>query len=110
MLLKRRGGEELASRNGGTRDEKKSGSRSGPGDRAALALRRQRSLAMAESLKAADILTPDQLAKRLQVPLSWVYKKSVERGPKNMPVLRCGRYLRYDWQAVSVWLQTRNLP
>jgi hypothetical protein len=63
---------------------------------------------MNDCLRPDDILTPDQLAKRLQVPLSWVYKKSVQRGPKCMPVLHCGRYLRYDWPAVCEWLKAKE--
>src|SRR6202035_55455 len=35
-----------------------------------------------------DILTPQELAKRLKVPLSWVYKQSARRGPECIPVLR----------------------
>jgi hypothetical protein len=47
------------------------------------------------SLKAEDILTPQQLAERLQVGVSWVYEKSRRRGEhteKPLPVLHCGRY------------------
>jgi len=56
-------------------------------------------------LEPTDILTPEQLATRLQLPLSWVYKKSGESG---MPVLHCGRYLRFAWPEVCAWL--RNNP
>jgi hypothetical protein len=59
-------------------------------------------------LEPGDILTPEQLAQRLQVPLSWVYKKSVQISPKGMPVLRCGRYLRFDWLAVCEWLRSKD--
>lgn len=59
-------------------------------------------------LRPDDILTPEQLAERLKLPLSWVYKKSALRGPKNIPVLRCGRYLRFDWNAVCEWLRSNN--
>jgi hypothetical protein len=58
-----------------------------------------------ESLKAEDILTPEQLADRLQVPLSWVYKKSAADG---IPVLRCGRYLRFYWPDVCAKLRSNN--
>jgi len=51
------------------------------------------------------ILTPQELAKRLKVPLSWVYK---QKG--SMPVLRCGRYLRFDWEAVVEWLRKGEHP
>jgi excisionase family DNA binding protein len=55
-------------------------------------------------VEPADILTPPELAKRLKVPLSWVYKQSAKG---SIPVLRCGQYLRFDWSAVSEWLRTR---
>jgi len=44
-------------------------------------------------MKAEDILTPGQLAGRLQVGANWVYEKSRGRGQHNsmqLPVLRCG--------------------
>jgi hypothetical protein len=48
------------------------------------------------SMEPEDILTPEQLAKRLQVGVGWVYEQSRSRGEhsgKALPVLRCGRYL-----------------
>jgi excisionase family DNA binding protein len=59
-------------------------------------------------LEPADILTPPELAKRLKVPLSWVYKQTALKGNGSIPVLRCGLYLRFDWSAVSEWLRTRT--
>ena len=59
-------------------------------------------------LDPGDILTPEQLAEGLQVPLSWVYKKSASRGPRSIPVLRCGRYLRFWWPDVCAWLRSEN--
>jgi hypothetical protein len=50
-------------------------------------------------MKSEDILTPGQLAERLQVGVSWVYEKSRGRGQHNgtpLPVLRCGRYLWFS--------------
>jgi len=47
-----------------------------------------------------DILTPDQLAERLRVKVTWVYKKNRRRGQYTgdpMPRLRLGRYLRFYW-------------
>jgi predicted DNA-binding transcriptional regulator AlpA len=60
------------------------------------------------SMEAEDILTPEQLAKRLQVGVSWVYEKSRPRGSHDrnpLPVLRCGRYLRFYWPDVCQWLR-----
>jgi len=58
------------------------------------------------ALEPADILTPQELAKRLKVPLSWVYKQSAKRGPEAIPVLRCGMYLRFSWPDVCAWMRS----
>jgi hypothetical protein len=60
------------------------------------------------TMKSEDILTPEQLAERLQVGVNWVYEKSRSRGAHNakpLPVLRCGRYLRFYWPEVCEWLR-----
>jgi hypothetical protein len=64
----------------------------------------------ATAIDAADILTPTQLCTRLQVPLSWVYEKSRARGKYGnpLPVLRCGRYLRFSWPDVVQWLRSNQ--
>ena len=57
-----------------------------------------------------EILTPGQLAKRLQVKVSWVYEKTrnhrLEKHP--LPVLRCGKYLRFSWSEVVQWLKAQR--
>ncbi|MBI4523936.1 MAG: helix-turn-helix domain-containing protein [Deltaproteobacteria bacterium] len=40
-----------------------------------------------------ELLTPDELAERLKVPLSWVYEQSRQG---NIPTHRIGRYIRFD--------------
>jgi len=63
-------------------------------------------------LDPGDILTPEQLAARLQVGVNWVYEKCRARGThggKPLPVLRCGRYLRFSWPDVCAWLRS-NTP
>ena len=64
-------------------------------------------------IEACDILTPEQLAERLQVAVSWVYEKSRARGNHNgkpLPVLRCGRYLRFSWSDICEWLRSDHTP
>jgi hypothetical protein len=62
------------------------------------------------TLEASDILTPRQLAERLQVPLSWIYEKTRDRSRwtdgQRMPVLRCGKYMRFSWPEVVEWLRS----
>ncbi len=65
----------------------------------------------APRLEPGDILTPKQLAARLQVTVGWVYEKSRASGSYGhnpLPVLRCGHYLRFDWNAVCAWLRSGN--
>ncbi len=61
-----------------------------------------------DTLKPEDILTPEQLAKRLQVALSWVYEMSRNRGQRAqrpLPCMRVGRYLRFYWPDVCEWMR-----
>lgn len=54
-----------------------------------------------------ELLTPAQLAKKLQVKVSWVYEKTRNQGLDKhpLPVLRCGKYLRFLWPEVVEWLK-----
>lgn len=58
-------------------------------------------------LEPGDIITPEQLAERLQVGVRWVYAV-VERERNPLPALRCGRYIRIYWPDVCAWLRSRN--
>jgi excisionase family DNA binding protein len=47
--------------------------------------------------KASELLTPEELAAALKVPLSWVYEQSRQG---NIPTHRIGRYIRFDREEV----------
>ena len=51
---------------------------------------------MSEAI-VTELLTPEQLAARLQVPVSWVYEQSRHN---NIPTHRIGRYVRFDIREV----------
>ncbi len=59
-----------------------------------------------------EILTPQQLAARLQVKPSWVYEqtrnRSGVRNPDPLPHLKMGMYLRFDWRDVLAWLERQK--
>jgi hypothetical protein len=65
-----------------------------------------------ENLRPGDILTPQELAKRLKVDLHWVYEKSRRRGRFSgaapLPVLKFGRYLRFAWPDVLQWMRNET--
>ncbi len=44
-----------------------------------------------------QLLTPEELAERLKVPVSWVYEQSRQG---NIPKHRLGRYIRFDFHEV----------
>jgi hypothetical protein len=60
------------------------------------------------SLEPGDILTPQELAKRLKVPVSWVYKHTDSSRRNKLPVLRCDGFLRFSWPDVCAWLRSNN--
>src|ERR1019366_598062 len=60
--------------------------------------------ASASLVNAADILTSEELAARLKVPDSWVYERIRVRCRNPIPCLRLGRYVQFNWTAVSTWL------
>src|SRR5260370_8130465 len=61
-----------------------------------------------------EILTPQQLAERLQVKPSWIYeqtrKRSGVRNPDPLPHIKMGLYLRFDWRDVLAWLERQKIP
>jgi hypothetical protein len=54
------------------------------------------------------LLTPAELAARLAVGESWVREKTRERARLRdkdpLPIVRLGKYVRFDWEAVRGWL------
>lgn len=66
--------------------------------------------APAAPMRPEDLLTPEQVAARLQVSKSWVFEQTRNRAKvrnKNrapLPFHRIGKYLRFYWPEVSAWL------
>jgi excisionase family DNA binding protein len=59
-----------------------------------------------------EILTPQQVAERLQLPESWVYEQTRNRASIRvadpLPHMKVGRYLRFKWSDVLAWLERQN--
>ncbi len=49
--------------------------------------------ALSQNGHGKELLTAEDLAERLKVPLSWVYEQSRQG---NIPTHRLGRYIRFD--------------
>ena len=56
----------------------------------------------------SQILTLSEVAERLKVSQRWVYEKTRRRSLNPLPVIRIGRYLRFNWIDVSTWLQRQS--
>jgi hypothetical protein len=56
-----------------------------------------------------SLLSPQELAQRLKVPVSWVYEQTRKRagihGPGVMPHIKMRKYLRFAWSDVVPWLR-----
>ena len=55
------------------------------------------------------ILTPEELAERLKVPVTWVYEstrsRAAVRNSDPLPNIRMGKYLRFYWPEIEKWLE-----
>lgn len=59
-------------------------------------------------LQPSDILTPDQLAQRLQVSRGWITCKTRRSCANPLPSFRIGKYLRFSWPVVAEWLESTS--
>ena len=51
-----------------------------------------------------ELMTVQQVAELLQVPVSWVYGRLRKRSLEKLPGYRLGKYWRFDKEEVSAWL------
>ena len=50
------------------------------------------------------LLTVEQVAARLQVPLSWVYRRTMHNSDNKLPVIKIGKYNRIRESALEKWI------
>lgn len=55
------------------------------------------------------LLTPQELAAWLQVPLSWVYDRTRKSGPEKLPFYKIGKYLRFAEDEVVEYLKIKSV-
>lgn len=53
-----------------------------------------------------QLLTVNEVAQSLKVPVSWVYERTRRRGAERMPHIKLGKYLRFELANVRTWLET----
>lgn len=55
-----------------------------------------------------NLLTTEEMAERLRVPVSWMYYQTRQTGPDSIPRIRVGKYNRFVESEVWKWLQRQN--
>lgn len=54
-------------------------------------------------MREGSLMTPSEVAGRLQVPVAWVRDHSTRKHPR-LPVVRIGGLLRYDSADIDQWI------
>ena len=55
-----------------------------------------------------NLMSVEELSESLNVPKSWVYARSRETGPKAIPRIKVGKYVRFELDRVIDWLKGQN--
>ncbi len=55
-----------------------------------------------------ELLTPEELARVLRVPVSFVYDHSRRKSADPLPVVKIGKYSRFDRELVREWIAKRT--
>ena len=54
-----------------------------------------------------DLLTLEEMAARLRVQQSWLYRQTKRHGPGSIPRMKIGKYLRFSETEVMVWIKEK---
>ena len=61
------------------------------------------------SAEPGAILTVQEVAEILKVPVSWVYERTRERSAERIPGFRLGKYWRFREADVLAWLEKQRV-
>jgi len=56
-------------------------------------------------MEERELLTIQEMAEWLKVPLSWLYSRTRIKGPDGIPHVRVGHYIRFDPAMVLAWIE-----
>jgi excisionase family DNA binding protein len=55
-----------------------------------------------------EILTVNEVAELLRVPVSWVYDRTRKRSADRLPGIRLGKYWRFRYDDIVDWLRRQK--
>lgn len=58
---------------------------------------------------AAPLMTVEEVAEMLSVPVSWVYERTRSRGTDRIPGFRMGKYWRFRETDVLAWVERQRI-
>lgn len=61
-----------------------------------------------EEVNSKIFLNIDEMAGRLGVRKSWLYKHTMQKGPGAIPRIRLGKYLRFNEEDVIEWVKKQS--
>jgi hypothetical protein len=58
-----------------------------------------------------ELIDADELARRLNLPVSWVRSHTRQRTSDEIPTVRFGRYCRFDWNSSKLqqWIRAHEV-
>ena len=56
----------------------------------------------------SELLTIDELADQLKVAKSWLYSRTRQTGPRTIPRIKVGKYIRFNLDEVMQWLKEQQ--
>ena len=59
-------------------------------------------------LSNESLLSVEDVAELLKVPVSWVYERTRKRGLERIPGFRLGKYWRFRSEDVFAWLERQR--
>jgi excisionase family DNA binding protein len=62
-----------------------------------------------EGAFTGELLTVEEVAEVLKVPVSWVYEHTRRRSPDRIPGFRLGKYWRFRLSDVLAWLERQRV-
>jgi excisionase family DNA binding protein len=57
---------------------------------------------------SGQLLTVEEVARLLRVPVSWVYGRTRKRSLERLPGYRLGKYWRFREEDITAWLESQN--
>jgi excisionase family DNA binding protein len=61
------------------------------------------------ALTAEHLLSVEEVAELLQVPVSWVYDRTRRRSVERIPGFRLGKYWRFRSEDVLAWIERQRV-